>query len=188
MNEASEIKKDLSRSRGYKKLSEKHKSFIRQYVAQVLPKKKTIYEIYMEVYEWDPTFIKFDRKRKQANVLANKIINTPGAKEYIEALQKKINDEIEEHEVIRPITEDLKLLDKVIMHNIEGIETDDKGKDRKTLYRTSKAYAAMRAIEIKSKILGENRIRVLSENDTVDMSEEAVDSRLNMLIKKGKGK
>jgi len=186
--DAKTIKKDLKKSNGYKKLNEKHKSFIRKYVAEILPKKKTMYEIYMEVFEWDPSFIKFDRKRKYAAVLANKIINTPGATEYIEALQKKINDDIEEREVIRPITEDLKLLDKIITHNIEGIEKDDKGKDHKTLHRTTKAYAAIRAIEVKSRILGENRIRVLSESDKVDMSEEAVDSRLNRLIEKGKGK
>ena len=186
--DAKRIKEDLKKkSNGYKKLNEKHKAFIRKYVTFVLPKKKTNYEIYMEVMEWNPKFLQFDRKRKYAAVLANKILNTPGAQEYIEELQKKINDEIEEHEVIRPITEDLKLLDKVIKHNIEGIEKDDKGKETKTLYKTSKTYAAIRAIEVKSRILGENRIRVLSEGDKVDMSEEAVDSRLNMLIKKAKG-
>ena len=77
MANAKEIKADLKKNNGYKKLNEKHKSFIRQYVAQVLPKKKTNYEVYMEVFEWDPSFIKFERKRKYAAVLANKILNTP---------------------------------------------------------------------------------------------------------------
>ena len=185
-NKGTRKKRAARAAKGYTKLNDQHREFLRSYVTKVLTRKAHIYELYMDTYKWSPERRRGQAKKNQAAVLANRIINTAGADEYIKELQKEINDKVIEEQVIRPITEDLILLDKIILHNIEGFEKNSKDEMIPNLHKISKAHTAIRAIERKAAILGENRIRLVGSEEKVVMTKEAVNARLETLLGKAK--
>ena len=189
-------KKQNGQGNGYKKLSEKHKEYLRRYVAKVLPKKESCTRAYMITYTWKKEYYRNSNKKKQAAVLANRVINTYGAKEYVDELQKKVLKTVEDEQVVRPIIEDLIILDRIIKHNAFGTErrsTGEKDKDGNLIYKERsnielipKQHTAIRAIEMKAKIMGESRIRLVGSEEKVTMSREVLNLKIEALRNKVK--